>query len=404
MTCHMNDSNNSPIAPIAKKIDTTVKFGKIKGENRGNNPINPPLEKIDPYYWMRDDSRSDKEILSHLKLENKFTEKNMNNLSQISDEIYTELLSHIQETDTSDPVPKGFFEYYSHTVKGLAYPIHCRRTRNDKKSQEEILLDENQVSDNLGTTQMNVGGLRISPSQKLLAYSVDTSGNETYEIIVNNLEKKETIFKISDIASFEWGSDDKTLFYTKMDSAHRPYQVWKSSLNNSISDELIFQENDELFWVGISKTEDDKFFLISSSSKETSEITFLDLNSKEQDLILIRNREKGVLYSVSKRNNIFYIVTNVDDAKNFQILIAKVNSPSEWSPLIDKEGNSLFKNDESRSISYTFSFEKFLIVFGREKGLKQAWCINFEDNLPINFHQLEFPASAYVVGLGSNLL
>ncbi|MBJ23859.1 MAG: oligopeptidase B [Euryarchaeota archaeon] len=403
MICHMHDSNNLPIAPIAKKIDTIVRFGKIEGENRGKKPIDPPIEKIDSYYWMRDDTRSDKEILTHLELENEYTEKNMNKLSKIGDEIYLELLSHIQETDSTDAVPNGIFEYYSHTVEGLAYPIHCRRNRVEKESKEEIILDENKLSDEFGTTQMNVGGMRISPSQNYLAYSVDTSGNETYEIIVNNLEKKERIFTISDVASFEWGSNDKTIFYTKMDHAHRPYQVWKSSLNTSNSDELIYQENDELFWVGISKTEDKNFLLISSGSKETSEISFIDLESKDQNLIVIREREKGILYSISKRNNIFYIVTNLDNAKNFQILMSKVNTPSNWVPLIDKIGNKLFVNDDFRSISHTFSFENFLIVFGRENGLKQAWCVNFEDNVPISFHQLEFPESAYVVGLGSNL-
>ena len=73
----MSDSNDFPIAPIAKKVDYFVKFGKVEGENRGKNPINPPIEKLDPYYWMRDDSRTDKDILNHLKLENDFQENQL---------------------------------------------------------------------------------------------------------------------------------------------------------------------------------------------------------------------------------------------------------------------------------------------------------------------------------------
>ena len=122
----MSDSNDFPIAPIAKKVDYFVKFGKVEGENRGKNPINPPIEKLDPYYWMRDDSRTDKEILNHLKLENDFTEKCTSYLVESQGKIYEELLSHIQETDTTDPVPNGKFEYFSHTIEGLSYPIHCR--------------------------------------------------------------------------------------------------------------------------------------------------------------------------------------------------------------------------------------------------------------------------------------
>ena len=109
---------------------------------------------------------------------------------------------------------------------------------------------------------MNVGGIRISPSQNFLAFSVDTSGYETYEITIINLMNREIIAKIPDVASFEWGGDDETIYYTKMDSAHRPYQVWENNLDNSESDKLIFEEGDELFWVGISKSRDRQLLFI----------------------------------------------------------------------------------------------------------------------------------------------
>ena len=399
----MTDSNDFPIAPIAKKVDYLVKFGKVEGENRGKNPINPPIEKIDPYYWMRDDSRTNQEILDHLKLENEYTIQCTRSLISNQEKIYEELLSHIQETDTTDPVPNGKFEYYSHTIEGLSYPIHCRRNRDLNNSKEEVILDENELSEKLGTAQMNVGGIRMSPSQNLLAFSVDTSGYETYEITVINLINKEIITKIPDIASFEWGGDDHTIFYTKMDTAHRPYQVWKNNFNDSNPDKLIYEEADELFWLGISKSSDRELLYVFSSSKETSEVSFLYLNSENHDLKLIRKRKQGVLYSASKRNNMFFIVTNADNAKNFEILTSDLDKPNDWKPLTDISGNIIFNNDDSRSINYTISFQNFLIVFGRENGLKQLWCINFEKNIPSSFHQLEFPESAYVVGMGSNL-
>ncbi|HJM44778.1 MAG TPA: hypothetical protein QF644_02385, partial [Candidatus Poseidoniaceae archaeon] len=177
----MPDSNDIPNAPIAKKVEHYVKFGDIDGENRGKNPMNPPIEKLDTYYWMRDDSRKNKEIINHLKLENEFTKRSTKSLENSRKKIYEELLSHIQETDTSAPVPFGEYEYYSHTVEGLSYPIHCRRNKEEIKSPEEVILDENELAKKLGTTQMNVGGIQISPSQNLLAYSVDNSGYETYE-------------------------------------------------------------------------------------------------------------------------------------------------------------------------------------------------------------------------------
>ena len=108
----MPESNDLPIAPVAKKVEHFVKFGLVDGENRGKKPMNPPLEKYDPYYWMRDDSRKDEEIINHLRLENEYTRKVTDSLESSREEIYEELLSHIQETDTSAAVPFGKYEYY----------------------------------------------------------------------------------------------------------------------------------------------------------------------------------------------------------------------------------------------------------------------------------------------------
>ena len=248
---------------------------------------------------------------------------------------------------------------------------------------------------------MNVGGLRISPSQKLLAYSVDTTGYETYEISIIDLSNHELMYKIPDVAGFEWGSDDETIYYTKMDAAHRPYQVWKNKSNKS--NKLIYEEKDELFWVGLSKTFDRELLLIGSGSKETSEISFIDLRLNIDDLIMVKKRTQGVLYSITKRNDLFYIVTNIENAKNFQVLVAKIDEPDNWKPFVDISGEIIFCNDENRSINHTTAFHNFLMIFGRENGLRQAWCVNFDEDKVLDYHQLEFPESAYVVGLGSNM-
>ena len=87
-------------------------------------------------------------LLSISEQENEYTEKHTSSLVENQGKIYEELLSHIQETDTTDPVPNGKFEYYSHTIEGLSYPIHCRRNRDLNNSEEEIILDENELSKN----------------------------------------------------------------------------------------------------------------------------------------------------------------------------------------------------------------------------------------------------------------
>ena len=56
---------------------------------------------------------------------------------------------------------------------------------------------------------------------------------------------------IKDMAgSIAWAGD-ATLFYTRHDAAHRPFQVWRHAIGSAQStDALVFEDKDELFWVG----------------------------------------------------------------------------------------------------------------------------------------------------------
>jgi len=47
-------------------------------------------------------------------------------------------------------------------------------------------------------------------------------------------------------------------------------------------DELLFEEPNELFWVGLSKTLDGQYILIDSASKESSEVLAVDLSSSSE--------------------------------------------------------------------------------------------------------------------------
>jgi hypothetical protein len=73
----------------------------------------------------------------------------------------------------------------------MAYSIHCRK-RTTSKAQpvtqaaelpEEVVLDENEVAK--GLDYCVVDECEPSPSHKLLAYSLDTTGYETYEVHIS---------------------------------------------------------------------------------------------------------------------------------------------------------------------------------------------------------------------------
>lgn len=197
-------------------------------------------KRTDEFYWLRDDERTNKEVIAHLNEENKYTKAVLADTEALQEELYREMRGRIQEADQSTPQRHKGYWYYSRTEEGQQYKVHCRRKvvgihESSKESEademdesvvEEILLDENK--DSKGHAFYMVGGLDESPNNKLLAYAVDTKGNESYTLYVKDLETGEQLLKrpIPDTAgSFAWALDNKTLFYVTKDALDRPYKV-----------------------------------------------------------------------------------------------------------------------------------------------------------------------------------
>src|SRR5205085_4973148 len=98
---------------------------------------------VDPYFWLRE--KSNPKVVQYLEAENAYTEAQTRHLKPFADALYTEMLSHIKQTDLSVPVRRGAYYYYSRTEEGKQYPIQCRR-KGDMTAPEEILLDLNELA------------------------------------------------------------------------------------------------------------------------------------------------------------------------------------------------------------------------------------------------------------------
>ena len=122
------------------------------------------------------------------------------------------------------------------------------------------------------------------------------------------------------------GNDDRTIFYTKVDSANRPYQLWRHTLANSPNDDvLVYQEEDEAYYLSVGKTRSRAYILLDLSSKITSEVYYLDANSPDGQFQLFQPRQTGIEYSIEHHSDRFYIVTN-ESAINFKLMSTPVDS------------------------------------------------------------------------------
>jgi len=342
-------------------------------------------ERIDPYFWMRD--RQDPAVMAYLEAENNYTRAIMQHTEALQAALYTEMLSRIQETDWSVPYRKGEYYYYVRTEAGKSYPIHCRK-RGSLSAPEEILLDQNKLA--AGHEFFSLGVFQISPNHQILAYSTDTTGSERYTLFFLDLSTQqlypETIPDTD--SSFAWSNDSQTIFYTQVDKAHRPFQLWRHHLGQPIAgDVLVYQESDEAYYLSVYTTRSQAYILLGLSSKVTSEIHFLDANQPTGKFEVIQARSTGVEYAVEHHSDYFYIITN-ENAVNFKLLQTPVATPTQehWQTVIPHREDVLL-DDVS-------AFANHLVIYEREAGLPT---VRVRHLVTQTEHYITFPEPTYEV-------
>jgi len=347
-------------------------------------------ERIDPYFWMRD--RQNPAVIAYLEAENAYTEATMQQTQPLQTTLYKEMLSRIQETDLSVPCRDGDYYYYSRTEAGQAYAIHCRK-KGSLEGAEEILLDENLLA--AGYEFFELGTFEVSPDHQLLAYSVDTSGAELYTLFFLDLNTRELYPETipETYYSFAWGNDCRTVFYTQVDAAHRPFKLFRHQLNTAIAaDTLVYHEPDDSYYLNIGKTRSEAYLLMSLSSKITSEVHYLEADNPTGEFQVVRPRTVGVEYDIEHHNDVFYIVTN-DDAINFKLMSAPVRSPGidHWQAVIPHRPDVMLLD--------VSAFVDHLVIYEQSAGLPQVRIRKLSTGQE---HYISFPEPTYEVGEGAN--
>ena len=347
-------------------------------------------KRIDNYYWLRQQDNS--EVTAYLNAENSYTDEQMQHTEELQQSLYDEILSRINETDLSVPYRLKDYYYYSRTEEGQAYGIFCRKYQS-LDAAEEILLDQNKLA--ADEEFFSLGAASVSPNQQILAYSTDTTGAEQYTLKFLDLASQklhsETI--ANTYYSLAWGNDDRTVFYTKVDSANRPYQLWRHNLGSSPSDDiLVYQEDNEAFYLSVGKTRSRDYILLDLSSKVTSEVHYLDANNPSEEFKLFQPRQTGIEYSIEHHSNRFYIVTN-EEAINFKLMSTSVDATdkSNWKTVIPHREDVMLEGIDA--------FADYLIIYEREAGLPTA---RIQTLATGEITQLTFPEPSYSFYGGNN--
>ena len=355
-------------------------------------------ERVDDYYWLRE--RANPDVIAYLEAENAYTGEVMAHTAALQSTLYAEMRARIQESDLSVPEEWGGYSYYVRTVEGQQYPIRCRKLVGT--DSEEILLDENELA--VGHDYLRVGVFRVSPNHKLLAYSVDTSGAESYTLYIKNLESGELLSDriFGTYYGVEWGNDNQTLFYNVLDEATRPYKLFYHQLGTDPStDVLVHHEEDEAYFLGIRKSKSQRYLFLRLGSKVTSETWFIPADDPTTQPTVIQPRQQEIEYKVEhavdphredQQSNRFLITTN-EDAVNFRVMETAVEAVAKdhWRELI--------AHNIRVKIDAVEPFRNHLVVYQREGGFRQMQIRNLQTGA---VHRVEFPEPVYAISAGRN--
>jgi oligopeptidase B len=322
---------------------------------------------VDDYEWLRD--KTNDEVLEYLRAENSYTEARTEHLESLREAIFSEISERTLQTDLSVPARRGGFWYYSRTLEGKQYAISCRvKVDGDEPPAtdgeipgEEVMLDGNEVA---GDSEFfSLGTVDVSPDGRLLAYSVDLTGDERFTLRIKDLTTGELLpDELPDVHyGSAWSGDGSTIFYTKVDDAWRPHQVWRHSLGSS-DDVLVMEEPDERFWIGVDLTRNERAIQISIGSKLTSEAWLLDANDPTGEPVVVVPRREGVEYDVEHAGDQLLIVHNAD-AKNFSLSSAPLDAPGEWTTVI--------AGDDSSRLLGIDAFAEHVVVYRRRDALTE---------------------------------
>jgi oligopeptidase B len=321
----------------------------------------------DPYAWLQD--RDSPEVLDHLKAENAYQQAQLADQAELREQLFEEIKGRIRETDLSLASPWGPWLYYTRTTAGDEYPRHyrCPRPADDSptvdESAEQLLLDPNVLA---AGGFLSLGAFNISPDHQRLAYSLDTSGEETYRLFVKDLNSgdvAELPFEDCD-GSMTWANDSQTLFFGELDDTHRPHKLYRHTLGSAEA-ELVFHESDGRFFLHCYRSSSERQLIVLLNSKTTSEAWALDADTPEQPFTCLAPRVEHHEYYPDhgqlEGQWCWFIRTN-QDGINFALYTAadgdRVPGRNAWQLLIGHRDHVMLEGVTLNAAAYTLSLRE----------------------------------------------
>ena len=383
LSCKQNTSNST----MSNSIETP-KAKQIQKELSKHDDV-----RIDEFYWLND--RENPEVIEYLNKENNYYNTKTAHTKDFQNDLFEEMKSRIKEDDSSVPYKYNGYWYVTRYEKGKDYPIYTRK-KESLDAKEELLFDCNEMAK--GHSFFNLKSINVSPNNRLVAFALDTIGRRQYSLHIKDLSTNTILEDKVDncTGSSTWANDNKTLFYTlKNKTTLRSEAIYKHKLGaDSKDDQLVFEEKDDTFGVGVYKTKSKKYLVISSYSTLTTEYQILNANTPDDRFKVFQPRTRGLEYSISHYGDSFYVLSNADGAQNFKLskTSEKNTEKKYWKDVISHREDVMLEGIDI--------FKDFLVVSERKNGLNQIKIDRWDGS---DSYYLPFESETYTAYTSTNV-
>jgi len=350
--------------------------------------------RVDEYAWMRDDTRSDPEVLEHLRAENAYRDAVVAHLKPLEDAVYAEIVGRIKQDDSSVPYLRHGYRYWRRYEMGAEYPV-LLRAADAHDAREETLLDLNEQA--RAHDFYDLGEFEVSPDNRLLAYADDSIGRRQYTLRFLDLATGRPLADIIENVepSVVWTADGKSVLYIEKDpQTLLGHKVRQHRLGTSVAaDVLVYEETDDAFYVDIGQSRDGRLLFIHSQSTETSEQRWADACAARPEFHVLLPRERGHEYQADIVNGRWVLRTNWQ-ALNFRLVEADAESiadRSQWRDLVAHRDDALVHDFEL--------FRDHVAIEERSGGLRRVRILSWDRSID---RCLDADQAAFRMALGDN--
>jgi oligopeptidase B len=344
-------AQSAPTPPIAAQKPHTVKG---------------PADRNDPYYWLRDDTRKNPEMLAYLNAENAYADAVLAPTKPLQGKLFNEIVSRIKQDDSSVPVRDRGYWYYTRFETGQDYPVVARKD-GTLEANEQVMLDEPAMAKGRGF--FAVSDWDVSQDNRLLAYALDTVGRRQYTLKVKDLTTGKTLTdSVADVEpNLVWADDNKTIFYIEKDPVTLLSKRVKAHVlgTPASADKLVYEEKDDSFYMSVGRTADDKYVCIGLQSTVSNEYRCTSA-AKPGKWTLLAPRQRDFLYGADHVGNHWIIRTNWN-AKNYKLMeVADADVPrgrEAWRDLVPHDPGVFIEDFKP--------FDSFIAIEERSGGNKR---------------------------------